>query len=145
MGAQRTLPMREQVFIASLRRHGYVFTEQRTSLKRRKRYIIPATKHEDSGGIDFWIKPPRSTRLIPIQVTQRGTSLFCRFHAKSESVRAEFDALRARRLNEKRRACRDAHIAFVLVRDHAGTKPSRHLAWGDAKALRYALVPFLRI
>lgn len=62
MAPHRRLPLREQVFVLSLMRHGYRLAERHHPLKRRKRYVIPATPKEDAGGIDFWVKPPKSTR-----------------------------------------------------------------------------------
>lgn len=76
MARHRSLPLREQVFVMSLARHGYQCVTRHHLLKKRKRYIIPATAREDASGIDFWIKPAKSTVRIPIQITQRERDSF---------------------------------------------------------------------
>ena len=126
-------------------RHGYRVVGSTHVFKRRKRYIIPATRLEDAGGVDFWVKPAKSTRLIPVQITQRGTVLFQKFHAKSMHQREEFERTSIERLRKKRYMCRKAGVAFVLVRDFDGERPSHRLAWGDVKALMNGLVPFMCI
>lgn len=142
MGDHRKLPLREQVFVMSLTLHGYRLVPRHHHLKKRKRYIIPASSYDDAGGVDFWIKLRGSTSLIPIQVTQRGTALFRRHHPASENQIAEFTEASRRRLGEKLRSCRRSGVAFVLIRDHDGKRTSRSLAWGDVKALNHGLMSF---
>lgn len=78
-----------------------------------------------------------------MQITQRGTSLFKKYHPATENQLADFVRTSCLRLRDKRRSCKEARIAFVLVRDHDGPKPSRSVAWGDTKALYNGIVPFL--
>lgn len=139
MADHRKLPLREHVFILSLQYHGFRFVRRRKRLKKKKGYIIPATKQEDASLIDFWVKMPGHTELIPVQVTQRGTAIFRRRHKAAAEREAEFARLSSRRLRFKHRACIRYRIAFVLVRDHTGIKPSKSIAWGDKKALEYGV------
>ncbi len=142
MHTRRKLPDREHVFITSLMYHGFRLTSSRTNLKFRSGYVIPATRREDSGGIDAWVKMPRDTRLVPIQITQRGLRLF-RKHQKPHGLTPEkleeFQRRSDSRLRTKRAFCRVNKIAFVLVRDFDGRVTNTTLAWGDIKALRYAI------
>lgn len=108
-------------------------------LKNRKGYIIPATKREDAEGVDFWVKLPGETRVIPVQVTQRGVAHFRRHHSPHGPKIGDFMSVSEERLREKRRLCRQNNIAFVLVRDFEGCVPDRSIAWGDVKALRHAI------
>jgi hypothetical protein len=142
MGARlrRSLPTRERVFVLSLMYHGYRYTHQRYDLKKKKGYIIPSTKIEDSSGIDFWIKSPSSFELRPVQVTQRGVAIFRKRNKDyTHNQLAEFIARSDVRLRKKRKMCRKNKIAFVLVRDHTGASTNKTLAWGDVKALRYGI------
>lgn len=141
-GMRRKLPKREYVFLMSLMYHGFRFTHRRRNLKINRGYIIPATKYEDSDGIDFWVKMPRDMSIHPVQVTQRGTKLYKkhkRDHSLSELEIAKFAKISEERVRAKLRWCKKSSIAFVLVRDFDGGVTDRNLAWGDIKALRFAL------
>lgn len=143
MGKIRNLPTREKVFILSLVRHGFRVAKINSHLKRRCGYIIPSTTREDSVGIDFWVKLPGQSDLIPIQVTQRGTRLYRKYRT-SDSVEAKesierLDERSQRRLREKRATCRRCSTAFVLVRDYDGERMETNIAWGDKKALLRAV------
>lgn len=138
----RLLPQREQIFVYSLLRHGYRYTRARHGLKKRKRYVIPATAEEDAAGIDFWVKPKKATRLIPVQITQRGIAHFKRRSCPSVDQLSDFARQSRERISLKRRCCRRARIAFVLVRDHDGGSLPTSVAWGDAKALNYAIARY---
>jgi len=136
----RSLPKREQVFVLSLMYHGYRVTKKRTGLKKKKGYICCSTKREDASGVDFWVKMPGSMRMFPIQVTQRGVAIFRERNKRhTESQLQEFVERSEQRLRRKRVMCRRNHVAFVLVRDHSHGSLSTSLAWGDVKALRFAL------
>lgn len=140
MSSRRKLPLREQVFIASLTYHGFRFSKKREGLKRNRGYIIPSTKQEDASLVDFWIKLPREIALIPLQVTQRGTAIFRDRQRGVPTERCvDFERASEQRIRMKREACQRSGIAFALIRDHTGTQISRSLAWGDCKALRYAI------
>lgn len=138
------LPHREQVFIESLLYHGFRKTHRRRNLKYRLGFIIPATRREDAVGIDFWVKMPRDERLFPVQVTQRGVRLFRRYHNPNTQTLASFIARSQRRIEQKRKRCKKHGIAFVLVRDFAGRHSNPQVAWGDIKALRYAIAHLKR-
>lgn len=142
--SKRKLPRREEVFVKSLMYHGFRKTHQRENLKYAYGYIIAATKYEDGGGTDFWIKMPRDARLFPIQVTQRGVRLYRKHHRASETQLAEFIEHSEKRVRTKRMWCKRYGIAFVLVRDHGGRTTNPTLAWGDIKALRYAIAHLRR-
>jgi len=119
-------------------------THRRSDLKPTRGYVIPATEKEDSGGVDLWVKMPRDVRLLPVQVTQRGIRLF-RKHRKHTSERLEdFMKHSEERIRKKQRRCRTHGIAFVLVRDYDGRTTNKTLAWGDVKALRYAIAHLKR-
>lgn len=133
------LPRREHVFLQPLRYHGFRYTHRRTDLKYRRGYVIPATRFEDSGGIDFWIKMPRDERLFPVQVTQRGTRILRRYWRRSADEFVQIEAEAEKRVQTKRTRCRRHGIAFVLVADYAGSRTNRRLAWGDVKALRHGI------
>jgi hypothetical protein len=155
MSRKRKLPAREQVFIQSLLYHGFRPTTKRHNLKHKYGYVIPSSAREDADGIDVWVKMPRDHRIIPVQVAQRGTSLFRKYHKRAihhaeevEMVVAQaefatqvvaFDLKRQRAINEKRQLCWISGIAFVLVQDYDKTVTHRRLAWGDIKALRYGV------
>lgn len=138
------LPSREQVFIESLMYHGFKKVRRRTDLKLRHGYVIPATWREDASGIDFWIKMPRDERLFPVQVTQRGIRLFRKHHQPSVILLEQFSAQSQKRVTAKRHRCREHGIAFVLVRDFDGNTTNPCIAWGDIKALRYAIAHLKR-
>ncbi len=139
---KRRLPTRERVFITSLLYHGYRLSYRRHALKYTVGYVIPATALEDACGIDVWVKPRGADTCIPVQLTQRGTRLFRKYHRPSGPRDREFQETAVRRLREKRTLCRRHQIAFVIVRDHDGERPSRTIAWGDVKALHFALRQF---
>jgi hypothetical protein len=127
--------MRERVFILSLVRHGFRVATPRQTLKLRRGYVIPSTKREDAQGIDFWVKLPNKTNLIPIQITQRGTRLYKKYRQTS-STDIRVAAERAEeRLRRKRERCREQGTAFVLIRDYDGHRLDTNVAWGDKKAL----------
>ena len=135
----RNLPRREHVFVTSLRYHGFRFTRSRENLKKRKGYIIPATAREDASGIDFWVKAPGETELLPAQVTQRGVRMFRKYREPSDETLESFLLAAEERLREKRERCKRNNILFVLVRDFEGMLTNTTIAWGDVKALRFAL------
>lgn len=108
-------------------------------LKKRKRYVIPASARDDARGVDFWIKMRGTTTLVPVQVTQRGTALFRKHHQHTGLMESEIEAQGARRLRWKRMICSLNSISLVLIRDFDGARPSQAIAWGDVKALRYSL------
>ena len=136
---KRKLPAREEVFLCSLRYHGFRTTFRRSNLKYRLRYIIPSTEREDSNGIDFWIKMSKSHDLIPIQVTQRGIRLLKKHGKVTEDKLPLFEETSNERLRSKQERCKNDGVAFVLVRDFDGKKTNPTLAWGDVKALLYAV------
>lgn len=139
MASLHALPCREKVFIQSLQYHGFRRTHRRTNLKYACGYVITATRYEDSGGIDLWVKMPKDDRLLPVQVTQRGTRIYKQYHKFSD---VEFDGFvkkSEKRICEKRRRCKKHGIAFVLARDFVGLTTNPCIAWGDIKALRYAI------
>ena len=144
MSHRHKLPRREHVFIQSLLYHGFRRTRSRHNLKYRLGFIIPATQREDSGGVDFWVKMPKDKRLLPIQVTQRGVRLFRKYQRPSTERFAEFIIQSGKRVEAKRKRCRAHGIAFVLVRDFDGARTNPQIAWGDIKALRYAIAHLKR-
>ncbi len=136
---RRKLPKREYVFIMSLMYHGFRYTSKRQNLKKSRGYLIPATDKEDHDGIDFWVKMPKDMRIFPVQVTQRGVRMFKKHHKPSEGELRSFMSSSEERIRAKRSWCRRSRIAFVLVRDYDGGLSNTTIAWGDIKALRYAL------
>tara|TARA_B100000745_G_scaffold139855_1_gene91338 strand:- start:626 stop:1066 length:441 start_codon:yes stop_codon:yes gene_type:complete len=144
MADRYKLPRREHVFIESLMYHGFRKTRRRKNLKYKLGFVIPATKREDATGIDFWIKMPKDERLFAIQVTQRGVRMFRKFHRPSEEKLGEFLKRSEERVEQKRKLCKKYGIAFVLVRDYGGIHTNPQLAWGDIKALRYAIAHLKR-
>ena len=144
MTHRNKLPLREHVFIQSLQYHGFKRTRRRHSLKYRHGFIITATRREDATGIDFWIKMPKDERLLPVQVTQRGVRLFRRYHEPGTDRLAEFIQRSTHRIETKRKRCKAHGIAFVLVRDFGGARTNPQIAWGDIKALRYAIAHLKR-
>lgn len=143
MAPRRMLSMREQVFVMSLRRHGYRLTTKRHSLKRLHRYVIPATPEEDARGVDFWVKPPGAAVLIPVQVTQVGIFLFRKHHLPSPHQLADFAASAHKRIAQKKDNCMRASIAFVLVPDFDYEKANPRLAKKDVRALNRGITPYL--
>ena len=119
--------------------HGFRFVRRRNRLKKNRAYVIPATKSEDSSLIDFWVKLPGDTELIPVQITQRGTAIFRVRNNPSPPRFQEFDLLARDRLRRKQQACSRNRVAFVMVQDHLGEKTNPKLAWKDKKALFYGL------
>ena len=138
-GIRRKLPKREYVFIMSLMLHGFRFSRSRENLKKSRGYLIPATDKEDADGIDFWVKMPKDMRIFPVQVTQRGIRMFKKHHKPSDGELRSFVHGSEKRIRAKRSWCKKSRIGFVLVRDFEGGVTNRTLAWGDIKALRYAL------
>jgi hypothetical protein len=110
----------------------------------RRGFVIPATEKEDASGVDFWIKMPRDCRIFPVQVTQRGVRMFRKFHQPSEEKLCEFIHTARARIEAKRKRMKKHGIAFVLVRDFRGHHTNPQLAWGDIKALRYAIAHLKR-
>lgn len=136
----RRLPGREYVFILSLMYHGFRLTHRRVRLKKKNGYVVPSTWREDAAGIDFWVKMPRSTALYPVQITQRGIKMFKRRCANYDTLSlVGFIERSDSRLAAKRSMCLRNGIAFVLVRDFVGRCTNTTIAWGDIKALRYAI------
>ena len=139
MRHQRRLPLREQVFMRSLIHHGFRVARPGKHLKKGMRYVIPSTAAEDAALIDFWVKLAGDTRLIPVQITKRGTAIFRMRSRPSPEQLKEFERISEQRLRRRRRACAVCGIAFVLVRDYLGRRPSQSLAWGDKKALEHGI------
>lgn len=144
MVKRHKLPDREKVFIESMMYHGFRKTHRRKNLKFRLGFIIPATRREDAAGIDFWVKMPRDERLFPVQVTQRGVRMFRKYHSPSKEVLEDFILRSQKRTEQKRKRSKKHGIAFTLVRDYGGTHTNPQLAWGDIKALRYAIAHLKR-
>ncbi|MEZ4103795.1 MAG: hypothetical protein R3B60_00730 [Candidatus Paceibacterota bacterium] len=138
------LPKREVVFIKSLKYHGFRVTRKRGNLKYTTGYIIPSTKREDHSGIDFWVKMPRDERLFPVQITQRGVSILKKYQGFTEDRFKILILESESRIRNKRKRCKQHGIAFVLVRDYRGSKTNPRIAWGDIKALRYAIAHLKR-
>ena len=135
----RELPSRERVFIISLRYHGFRLTRKRHNLKYRRGYVIPSTWKEDADGIDLWVKMPRDDRLFPIQITQRGVRIYRKYHKPTGERVEDFIRRSTERVRAKQVRCRQHSIAFTLVRDFDGKASNPQIAWGDIKALRYAI------
>lgn len=133
------LPSREQVFIESLMYHGFRKVRSLNYLKFRMGFVLPATTSEDAEGIDFLVKMPRDDIIYPVQITQRGVTLVQKYHVLSKWQLDEWHARAHERIEKKRRMCKRSGIAFVLVRDFAGTRTNPCIAWGDIKALRYGI------
>jgi len=144
MVRHRMLPCREQVFIASLRYHGFRFTQRRSDLKFKRGYVIAATSHEDAGGVDVWVKMPKDDRLLPVQVTQRGVRMYRKYRRPTGEKLETFVVHSERRVRNKQRRCYRHGIAFALVRDFEGKTTNPLIAWGDIKALRYAIAHLKR-
>lgn len=138
------LPDREKVFIESLMYHGFRKVRRRKNLKYKNGYIIPTTKREDASGVDFWVKMPRDSRLFPVQVTQRGIRIFRKYRRPSPDKLLEFIEKSHYRVESKRRRCKKQGVAFALVRDFGGVHTNPQVAWGDIKALRYAIAHLKR-
>lgn len=137
-------PAREQAFIHSLQYHGFRLRYRRKNLKYKRGYIIPATKHEDADGIDFWVKLPRERILFPLQITQRGVRLYRMYQRPSEFQLQEFIKAADKRIAMKRKMCRDAKIVFVLVRDYKHRIVNEAIANADIRALRATLKEWRR-
>jgi hypothetical protein len=131
--------VREHVFVQSLKYHGFRKAQKHNHLKWARGYIIHATTQEDSSGIDFWVKMPRDSSLIPIQITQRGVRLFKHFQSPSSGTLSEFLRRSQKRIRQKQIRCALDNIAFVLVRDYHASRSNTNIAWGDVKALRYGV------
>ena len=86
----------------------------------------------------MWIKMPCVFVIVPIQITQRGVKHH-RKHSKTHDTLAAFIRSSENRIAAKRKWCKENGIAFVLVRDYEGKRSNKTLAWGDIKALRYAI------
>lgn len=140
----RKLPYREHVFITSLMYHGFRLTRRRRNLKYKRGYIIPSTRTEDAGGIDVWVKMPKDDRLFPVQITQRGVRIYRKYHKCSDERIEDFIKHSEKRVQAKQRRCRRHGIAFALVRDFEGKSTNPQIAWGDIKALRYAITHLRR-
>jgi hypothetical protein len=138
-GMRRKLPKREYVFIMSLMYHGFRLTCSRQNLKKSRGYLIPATDKEDHDGIDFWVKMPKDMRIFPVQITQRGIRMYKKHRKPSEAELRTFVKHSDVRICAKRKWCKKSRIGFVLVRDFDGGITNKTIAWGDIKALRYAL------
>lgn len=144
MTKHRKLPKREHVFITSLMYHGFRRTCERKNLKFKRGYIIPATNYEDAEGIDVWVKMPRDDRILPVQVTQRGVRMYRKYSMPSVETLEKFILLSEQRVLAKQRRCFRHGIAFALVRDFEGGVTNPQIAWGDIKALRYAIAHLKR-
>ncbi len=139
MSYRSRIPLREQVFIQSMMYHGFRKTNRRKDLKLKKGFIIPATEKEDSGGIDFWVKMPGDSRLLPVQITQRGVKLFRKFKCPVGMKLDDFIRRSICRVQAKRDFCKKSGIAFVLVRDHWDKNTNPRLAASDVQALRKSI------
>jgi hypothetical protein len=144
MAKRRKLPSREHVFITSLMYHGFRFTHSRRNLKFKRGFIIPATSREDANGIDVWVKMPKDERIFPVQVTQRGVRMYRKYRRPSGEKLDDFIVRSERRIRAKQRRCYKHGIAFALVRDFEGKTTNPQIAWGDIKALRYAIAHLKR-
>lgn len=66
-------------------------------------------------------------------------------HKQPSSVQlADFILASNKRIREKQRICQKNGIAFVLVRDYSYRQRHTTVAWGDIKALRYAIAQLKR-
>jgi hypothetical protein len=144
MANRRKLPSREHVFITSLMYHGFRLTQRRRNFKFKRGYIITATSREDAEGIDVWVKMPKDDRLLPVQVTQRGVRMYRKYRRPDGDKLETFIVKSERRVKAKQRRCFKHGIAFVLVRDFEGKTTNPQIAWGDIKALRYAIAHLKR-
>jgi len=139
MSERPRLPDRERVFIHSLQYHGFRHTKKRQGLKYSRGYVIPATKHEDSSGVDLWVKLPKETELIPVQITQRGVRIHRKFHRLTPQKLDEFISRSHIRIREKRLRCQTQGIIFILARDCNRIRTTPALAKCDVRALRKAV------
>jgi hypothetical protein len=135
----RKLPTREKVFFLSLQYHGFRKTSRRHNLKFRRGYVIPATSREDGEGIDCWVKMPRDSRLIPVQLTQRGVRQYRLHQHPSAEQLADFIKRSDRRVSAKYGFCKVSGIACALLKDYEGYNTSPELARSDVSALRFAV------
>ena len=149
MKRRHRIPMREIVFIESLRRHGFRLTKDFSRIKRRYGYVVPASDREDASGVDFFVKMPREDEIYEVQVTQRGDHLshiFCRYESTVDADETELQRVRDSlsvagelHLENKREICYRHNIALVMVQDYPGERSNPTLAWRDVKALRYGV------
>lgn len=147
MNRRHRIPLREMVFIESLRRHGFRLAKDFRRIKRRYGYVVPASDREDASGVDFFVKMPREDDIYEVQVTQRGDHLshiFCRYEGVADPVELQRvrDVLsRAGELHleVKREICYKHNVALVMVQDYPGERSNPTLAWRDVKALRYGI------
>jgi hypothetical protein len=127
------------VFIESLRYHGFHLRHSKRNLKHRKGYVFPSTKTEDAAGIDLWIKMPKDTSILPIQVTQRGVRMYKKYHGHSVHDLEKFIEKSTHRIRHKQKRCHKNQIVFALVRDYDGTTTNPTIAWGDIKSLKHGI------
>jgi len=129
----RRLPVREKVFIQSLKRHGYKKAPWSGKIKKHYGYFRISTLKEDSLGIDIWIKMPRMEKWFQVQVTQRGE----RHHVvyKNGRPRAYCDE----RIERKRRQCRENGVLFLIIRDVVHRSSTPKIAHSDVTLLRKAV------
>jgi hypothetical protein len=139
MNHVRKLPVREQVFIESLKWFGFRITNQRKNLNLRRGYVVPSTGREDASGIDLWVKVPNDRTLYPIQITQRGIRIFRLLQNPSQEELITFSAKSNQRIVAKRAICERDGIVFVLVRDYLGFETNFTTARRDFKALFYCI------
>ena len=138
MSDRQKLPIRESVFIESLKYHGFRKTSRRRNLKFNCGYVIPATTKEDSTGTDFWIKMPRDKRLFPVQVTQRGVKIHRQRKVLGVDALSVLIQTSDKRVREKKNRCYRHGIAFVLVSDYNEKHTTPKIAKSDIRALRFA-------
>ncbi len=84
----------------------------------RRGYVIPATRREDSGGIDFWVKMPRDSQIFPVQVTQRGVRMYRKFHKPSAAQLEEFCARATDRIEKSANFVKNTALLlfwFVII------------------------------
>ena len=81
---------------------------------------------------------------IRTQITQRGVRMFRKFHHPEREKVDDFMQKSEKRIKAKRAMCKRNGIAFVLVRDTDAAHTNHSIAWGDIKALRYAIANLKR-
>ena len=135
----RKLPVREQVFIESLKWFGFRITKERKKLSFRRGYVIPSTDREDSSGIDMWVKVPNDNLLRPVQITQRGIRIFRLLSIPTPEELINFSQKSNYRIIAKRAICERSGVVFVLVRDYLGAETNFAIARRDFKALYHAI------
>jgi hypothetical protein len=139
MSRVRKLPLREQVFIESLKWFGFRTTNQRKNLQLRRGYVVPSTNREDGTGIDFWVKVPNNPKLYPVQITQRGIRIFRLLGNPTPEELENFCEKSHQRIEAKRAICESNGVVFVLVRDYLGADTNFATARRDFKALYYCI------